>query len=92
MGIYCENIGMEYGIEKYVMLIMRSRKRIMTEVIELPSPRKVRTLVEKATYKYMGILEAVIIKEVEKKINKNTSGERENYSKPNNIAEISLNR
>ena len=49
-----------------------------------------RTLGEKKTYKYLGILEAHTIKhaEMKEKIKKNTSGERENYSKPNYIAEI----
>ena len=45
---------------------------------------------EKETYKYMVILEADTIKHAEiKEKKKSTSGERENYSKPNNIIEIS---
>ena len=47
---------------------------------------------EKETYKYLEILEANTIKhaEMKEKIKrKNTSGERINYSKPNNMAEIS---
>ena len=50
----------------------------MTEGFELPN---------KETYKYLGILEADNIKQVEKrKIKKNITGERERYSKPNYIA------
>ena len=46
---------------------------------------------EKETYKFLGILEADTIKQVikEKKLQKSISGERENYSKTNYIAEIS---
>ena len=39
----------------------------MMERIELPNERKIRTLDEKKTYKYLGILEADTIKEKEKK-------------------------
>ena len=51
---------MEFGIEKYAMLIKKSGKRQMTE--ELPNQEKIRTLGEKETYKYLGILEADTIK------------------------------
>ena len=37
------------------------RKRQITEGIELLNPENIRTLGEKATYKYLGILEADII-------------------------------
>ena len=33
--IYSKGIGMEFGIEKYAMLVMKSVKRHMTEGIEL---------------------------------------------------------
>ena len=58
---------MESGIEKYAMLIMKSSKRHMTEVIELVNQEKIRMLGEKETYEYYGILEADIIKQVEMK-------------------------
>ena len=74
---------------------MKNRKRQMTERIELLNKEKIRTLGEKETYKYLEILEVDTIKRVkikEKKLKKNTSKERENYSKPNYIVEISSNR
>ena len=60
----------------------------MTEGIDQPNQEKNRTLGEKETYKYLGILEADIIKQVEmkEKLKKSISGERESYSKPNYIA------
>ena len=35
--IYCENLGIESGIEKYALLIMKSGNRLMKERIELPN-------------------------------------------------------
>ena len=55
------------GIEKIAMLIMKSGKRHITDGMELPNQDKIRTLREKETYKYLGILEADTIKQVEMK-------------------------
>ena len=46
---------------------MKSRKQHMIEGIELPNKEKIRTLGEKETYKYLEILEADTIKQVETK-------------------------
>ena len=84
---------MEFGQEKSAMFIMRSGKWHVTQGIELPNQEKIRTLREKETYKYIGILEVDIIKQVEmKKIRKSKKGSQENEEitrKPNYIAEIS---
>ena len=75
------------------MLIMKSRKRHMTDGVELPNQEKIRTLGEKETYKYSRILEADTIKQVEmkkKKIKKSISGERESYSRQTYRAETLL--
>ena len=42
--IYSRDIGMEFGIEKYVMLIMRSGKRKITEGIEQQIQERRRTI------------------------------------------------
>ena len=86
--IYSQDIGTEFSIEECAMLIMISEKRRMTEGMELPNQEKIRTLGEKETYKYLGILEADTIKQVEMKENffLNISGEQENFSKSNYIA------
>ena len=65
--IYNQDIGMEFGIEKCAMLVMKSGERHMTYGMELPNQDKIRTLEENETYKYLGILEADTIKEVEMK-------------------------
>ena len=58
---------MEFGIEKYAMLAMKSGKRHMTDGMELPNHDKIRTHGENETYKYLGILEADTIKQMEMK-------------------------
>ena len=65
--IYSQDIGMVSGIEKCAILAMKSGKRYITERIELPNQEKIRTLGEKETYKYVRILEADTIKQVEMK-------------------------
>ena len=46
---------------------MKSGKRHRTDGMELPNQEKIKTLGEKETYKYFGILEADTIKYVEMK-------------------------
>ena len=41
---------MEFGIENCAMLIMKSRKRQITERIELPNQERIRFLREKENY------------------------------------------
>ena len=65
--IYSQDIGMEFGIEKCAMLVMKSSKRHMTDVMELPNHDKIRMLEENETYKYLGILEADTVKQVQMK-------------------------
>ena len=65
--IYSQDIGMEFGIEKWAMHVMKSGKRHITDGIELPNHDKIRTLEENETDKYLGILEADTIKQVQMK-------------------------
>ena len=58
---------MEFGIEKYAMIVMKSGKRHLTDGMELPNQDKIRTLAENETYKYLCILDADTIKQVEMK-------------------------
>ena len=86
--IYSKDIGMEFGVEKRAMLVMKSGKRHMTDGMELPNQDEIRTLGENETYKYLCILEADSIKGKWKtKFKKNISGELENNSRQNSLAE-----
>ena len=67
VGIYSQNIGMKFGIEKCAMLVMKSGKRHMTDGMELPNHDEIRTFGENETYKYLGILEADSTKQAEMK-------------------------
>ena len=49
---------MEFGIEQCAMLIIKSGKRHLTDGMELTNQDTIRTLGEKETYKYLGIMEA----------------------------------
>ena len=59
---------MEYDIEIYAMPEKKNGKRHTTGEMELPNEDKIRTLAEKETYKFGGILEADTIKHVEMKV------------------------
>ena len=58
---------MEFGIEKCAILVLKSGKQHMTDGMELPNQDKIWTFEENETYKYLGILEADTIKQVEMK-------------------------
>ena len=65
--ISSQDIGIEFGIEKCAMLVIKSGKRHLSDGMELPNQDKIRTLAENETYKYLGILEVDTIKQVEMK-------------------------
>ena len=48
--IYSRDIGMEFGIEKCAMLVMKSGKRQLTDGMELHNKDKIKTLAEDETY------------------------------------------
>ena len=65
--IYSHDIGKEFVIEKWAMLIMKSGKRQIIEGTELSNQERIRTLGEKENYRYLGILEVDTIKQVDMK-------------------------
>ena len=67
MSIYSQDVGMEFAIEKCAMLVIKSGKQHMMNWMGLPNQDKIRMPREKETYKYLGILEANTIKQVEMK-------------------------
>ena len=77
---YIQDIGMEFGIEKWAMLIMRCGETTNDGRNRTTKSRKNRMLGEKETYKYLEILEADTIKQVEmrEKIKKSIARERGN--------------
>ena len=85
MTINSQDLGMEFGIEKCAMLVIKSGKRHMTEAMELQNQEKYKNTREKETHKHLGILEADTVKQVEmkEKMKTSVSGEKKTYSKPN---------
>ena len=65
--IYNQIIGMEFGMEKCALLLMKSGKRHQSDGMERPNEDKIGTLTEKETFKYLGIFETDTIKQVEMK-------------------------
>ena len=65
--IKSQDRGMEFCIKKYAKLVMKSGKRHMTDGMEQRNHDKIKTLGENETYKYLGILEADTIKQVQMK-------------------------
>ena len=65
--IYSQDLGMELGIEKCALQVMKSSKRHLTDGMEQPNQDKIRTLGEKKSNTYVKILEADTIKQEEMK-------------------------
>ena len=89
--IYNQDIWIEFGIEKFAMLVMKNGKRHLTDGMELPNEDKIRTLSENETYKYLGSWRLTPSNKWKWKTKpkKNISGELENYSRQNTLAETS---
>ena len=50
--VFSKDIGMEFGIEKYAMLIMEKGKIVKSVGIELPDGKGIKSLQEGESYKY----------------------------------------
>ena len=53
--VFSEDIGMEFGIEKYAMLAMEKGKIEKSVGIELPDGEFIKSLQEGESWKYLGI-------------------------------------
>ena len=62
--LFSSDIGMELGIRKCGVLVMKRGKAITTDGIELPGGQVIKDI-EKNFYKYLGILEMDKLKYVE---------------------------
>ena len=66
--IYKQNIGIEFGIEKCTMLIIKKGKREIAERIEQPNKKSIKTLIEKENY--LWIFETDNINQMKEKVRK----------------------
>ena len=53
--LFSQDIGTEFGVKKYAVVVMKRGKVIECEGIELPDRQKIRA-VEQDGYKYLGML------------------------------------
>ena len=58
IGVFSEDIGMEFAIEKSAMFVTEKREIVKSIGIELPDGKVIKALQEGQAYKYLGILEA----------------------------------
>ena len=56
--IFSNDIKMEFGINKYAILVLKRGKVVKSEGIKLPEDKVIRSLREDEEYKYLGILRA----------------------------------
>ena len=58
-GVFSSDIGMDFGIEKWVMMVMRRGQLNKAERITLPNGGIIRSIGDDGEgYKYLGLLEA----------------------------------
>ena len=69
VSAFSEDIEMEFGIEKYAMLLMEKGKIVKSVGIELPDGKVIRSLQEGKSYKYLEISEADKFLEERMKLN-----------------------
>ena len=70
--IFSEDIGMQFGIEKCAILVIKKRKIVKSDGIELPNDKVIKSLEEGESYKYFGVLEAdqVMVNEMKVEVQK----------------------
>ena len=57
--LFCSDIGIDFGIEKCAMMVMKKGKLVSSEGIRLPDGRIIRSIGDYVEgYKYLGVLEA----------------------------------
>ena len=68
--IFSEDIGMQFGMDKCAMLVMKKGKIVKSDGIQLANDKVIKLLEEGESYKYLGVLEAdeVIVNEMKDKV------------------------
>ena len=70
--IFSDDIGMQFGIDKYPMFVMKKEKKVKSDGTQLPNDKVIKSLEEGESYKYLGVLEAdeVMVNEMKDKVKK----------------------
>ena len=67
--VFSQDIGMQFGINKCAVLVLKRGKVVRCEGIEMPNNQVSKSLGEGEGYKYLGMLEADGVKHMEMKEN-----------------------
>ena len=67
-----KTIGMQFGIDKCAMSVMKKAKIMKSDGIKLPNNKVIKSLEEGDSYKYLGVIKAdeVMFKEMNDKVKK----------------------
>ena len=61
--IFSDDIGTEFGLDKCAVIIIKRGKQIEADGVRLPDEKKIRSLKEDESYKYLGVLEVDDLKQ-----------------------------
>ena len=84
---FSENIGMQFGIDRCAMLVIKKGKIVKSDGIQLPNDKVIKSLEEGESYKNLDVLEAdkVMVNEMKDKVKK------EYYRRVKKVLETKLN-
>ena len=70
--IFSKDIGMQLGIDKSAILVMKKGKIVKSYGTELPNEEVIKSLEEGQSHKYLGVLETdeVMVNEIKDKVKK----------------------
>ena len=70
--IFSKDIGMQLGIDKSAILVMKKGKIVKSDGIELPNEEVIKSLEERQSHKYLCVLETdeVMVNEIKDKVKK----------------------
>ncbi len=66
--IFSNDIGMQFGLEKFASMTMKRGKRVHSDDIVLPDGAQMRALGEEESYRYLGVLESNQVLHEESKV------------------------
>ena len=65
--VFSKDIGMQFGLDKCAALTMKRGRIVKSGGIEFPNDKKIRSLEQDSSYKYLGILQSIEIQRKEMK-------------------------
>ena len=88
VGIFNEDIWMEFAIDICAMLVMKKGKIVKSDGIQFPNDKVIKSIEEGESYKYLGVPEADEVMVIEMKVKMKT----EHYRRVRKVLETKLNK